>query len=79
MHIYNIHEAKAHLSDLVRRVLAGEEIVIARHNQPLVTLAPYVLKKEPRKGGQLKSEIWIAEDFDAPDPELERLFYGSDE
>jgi hypothetical protein len=30
----------------------------------------------PREGGQLRGKIWIAEDFDAPDPEIEAMFYG---
>lgn len=29
-----------------------------------------------RVGGQWKDQIWIAEDFDAPDPEIEELFYS---
>ena len=32
----------------------------------------------PRVPGRLKGKIWIAPDFDAPDPEIEALFYGSD-
>ena len=37
---YNIAEAKAQLSELARRALAGEEIIIARDNRPLVRLVP---------------------------------------
>jgi hypothetical protein len=32
-------------------------------------------KLEPRKGGQWKGKVWISPEFDAPDPEIERLFY----
>ena len=28
------------------------------------------------QGGQLRGKVWIAEDFDAPDPEIEKLFFG---
>ncbi len=35
-----IHEAKTHLSRLIRRVLEGEEIVIARGKTPLVMIKP---------------------------------------
>lgn len=41
----NIAEAKAKLSELLDRALAGEEIVIARAGKPLARLAPV----EPRK------------------------------
>ena len=34
MHISNINDAKTNLSKLIQRVLAGDEIVIARHNEP---------------------------------------------
>jgi prevent-host-death family protein len=34
----SIHEAKTHLSQLVRRAEAGEEIVILRGRQPVARL-----------------------------------------
>jgi len=37
----NIHEAKSKLSQFVREVLAGEEIVIARAGKPVAKLVPY--------------------------------------
>lgn len=38
MAIFNMHDAKTQLSDLVARAEAGEEIVIARRNKPAVRL-----------------------------------------
>lgn len=35
-----MHEAKTHLSQLVERALAGEEIVVTRRGKPAVRLAP---------------------------------------
>jgi prevent-host-death family protein len=35
-----ISEAKARLTDLVRRAEAGDEIVLTRHGRPVVRLAP---------------------------------------
>ena len=46
----NIAEAKAKLSELLDRALAGEEIVIARSGKPLARLVP-VSPMEPRKPG----------------------------
>jgi prevent-host-death family protein len=74
MEIANIHEAKAHLSRLIDQALAGEEVQIARSGQPLVRLVPIQPDAQPRQGGQLQGKIQIATDFDAPDPEIERLF-----
>lgn len=39
--LVNVHEAKTHLSELLARVEAGEEIVIARAGKPVVRLEPY--------------------------------------
>ncbi len=38
--IVNIGEAKTRLSELVARVEAGEDVVIARDNRPVARLAP---------------------------------------
>ena len=68
--IVNIHEAKTHLSRLVERVEAGEEIVIARAGRPIARLVPYRARTKPRTPGLWRGQGWIAEDFDAPIPEL---------
>ena len=60
----NIHEAKTHLSRLVARAAAGEEIVIAKAGEPLARLVAYEEQRAPRQFGRLKGKIWIAEDFD---------------
>jgi len=78
MQIANIHDAKAHLSQLVERALAGEDVIIARAGVPLVRLTPLEHDIRPREGGQLQGKVWLADDFDAADPEIERLFSGED-
>lgn len=60
----NIHEAKTHLSRLLVRAAAGEEIIIAKAGQPMAKLVAYEEKREPRQFGRLKGKIWIADDFD---------------
>jgi prevent-host-death family protein len=79
MEVVNVHEAKTHLSRLLQRVEAGEEIVIGRAGKPAAKLVPFREQKAKRVGGQYRGQIWIAEDFDEPDPEIEALFYGEDE
>ena len=49
----NIAEAKAKLSELLDRAMAGEEIVIARAGKPLARLAP-LKQPERRKPGLLR-------------------------
>lgn len=77
MEIVNSYEAKTQLSKLIRRALAGERIVIARHGRPLVELKPYE-QPGPRVPGLWRGKVRIADDFDAPIPELERAIYGDD-
>lgn len=63
---YNIAKAKAQLSELTRRALAGEEVIIARDNTLLVRLIPVQTARRPRPPGSGKGQLlWIAPDFDA--------------
>jgi prevent-host-death family protein len=62
-----IHEAKTHLSKLIRKALAGEEVVIARRNRPLVKLVVLPEVDQHRRIGGAKGLIeFMADDFDAP-------------
>ncbi|HEV8132743.1 MAG TPA: type II toxin-antitoxin system Phd/YefM family antitoxin [Acidobacteriota bacterium] len=65
----NIHEAKTHLSRLLVRVAAGEEIIIAKAGKPVAKLVPYGPTDRDRVPGRDKGQVWIADDFDAPLPE----------
>lgn len=67
MDTVNIHEAKTHLSRLLERVEAGEEIVIARNGDPVATLRPY--RGPDRRPGALRGRLRVGEDFDAPLPD----------
>jgi prevent-host-death family protein len=42
-----VSEAKAQLTELVRRAEAGEEIVLTRHGKPVVRLAPVAAASTP--------------------------------
>jgi prevent-host-death family protein len=81
MATFNIHEAKTHLSRLIERLAAGEEIVIAKAGKPVAKLVPYVENKKPRRAGSLKGKIWLAPDWDSDETneEIARLFYGEDD
>jgi len=64
---YNTYEARTHLSRLIERAAAGEEIVIARFGQPLVKLVPY--RNERRVPGTISAKIV----FDAAQLPRDRL------
>jgi len=74
MPITNISEAKAQLSALIERVLAGEEIVIGKAGKPVARLVRYERVDGPRRPGALKGRIRIADDFDELPPELRTAF-----
>jgi prevent-host-death family protein len=70
----SVTEAKTQLSSLIERVTEGEEIVIRRGPKPVAKLVGYVPARKPRVLGDLEGQIWMSDDFDEPDEELERLF-----
>jgi prevent-host-death family protein len=72
-----IHQAKTHLSRLLVRVAAGEEVVIAKGGRPVARLVPFHRPSRDRIAGQDRGRLRIAEDFDAPLPEeILRAFEG---
>lgn len=61
---YNIADAKAQLSSIVREAMAGYDVVIAKDNKPLVKVVP--VGRGPRTPGSAKGQVTMAADFDAP-------------
>jgi prevent-host-death family protein len=71
----NVHEAKTHLSRLLERVEAGEEIILARNGKAVARLVP--VGRAERRPGAMKGRIRIRRDFDAPLPEsVAKAFRG---
>jgi prevent-host-death family protein len=68
MGTFNVHDAKTHLSRLLRRVEAGEEIVIARGGRPVARLVSVETARE-RVLGRDQGAFHVPEDFDAPLPD----------
>jgi prevent-host-death family protein len=66
----NIHEAKTHLSRLVRRAQAGEEIVIARGGKPVARLVA-LEASSARSLGRDRGRFTVPDDFNEPlDPSI---------
>ena len=72
----NIHQAKTHLSKLLARVSAGEEIVIAKAGKPVAKLVPVGEERGERPIGLYKGQIWMAPDFDETPDDFLDLFYN---
>lgn len=65
----NVHEAKTHLSRLLARVEAGDEVVIARRGRPIARISKVIGERPIRRPGRDRGRIVIGPDFDAPMPE----------
>lgn len=64
---FNIAEAKANFSSLVKKAMMGEEVIIAKDNKPILKLSPIAPEKpkKPQPGTGKGAILYIADDFDA--------------
>jgi prevent-host-death family protein len=74
MQITNISEAKAQLSALIEKVIAGEEVIIGKAGKPVARLIRYERNRQARQPGALKGKIKIADDFDALPEDIAKAF-----
>ena len=66
MAIVTIHTAKTTLSQLLARVEAGEEIILARGKEPIAKLVPFRPVAAKRRFGALRGMIGIGPEFFNP-------------
>ncbi len=71
MNIVNVHAAKTHLSRLIEQACAGEEVIIARNNKPVVKLVPIEAPRPKRQFGALKGKVVVPDSFFDPLPDDE--------
>ncbi len=77
MHVANVHEAKTHLSRLIERAAAGEEIVIAKAGKPVVRLIAYQESTPPKRiPGFWKGKVKMSRDFDELPESIAAAFRG---
>jgi prevent-host-death family protein len=62
---FSITDAKTRFSELIQKAIAGEEVIIAKDNKPVVKIVPIVTPGRKRVPGSAKGQIWMAADFDA--------------
>lgn len=66
----NIPETPDQLADLIHRVQAGEEILLAQNGVVIARLVPIQASAQSRLPVQDKGKVTIASDFNAPLPEV---------
>jgi prevent-host-death family protein len=71
-----MHEAKTHLSELVKRVEGGEDVIIERRGKPVARLVPVTEEKRTLASvrGALRGQIWMADDFDELPDDIAEAF-----
>ena len=82
MDVFNIHEAKTHLSKLVDRAADGEPFVIAKAGKPMVKVMPLDASNDrpKRRIGFLRGVYALPDDIKAfGREEIEEMFYGPKE
>ena len=68
METITIHAAKTRLSQLLARVEAGEEIVLARGKHPIAKLMPFAPTSPKRQFGALRGTLTVGPEFFEPLP-----------
>jgi prevent-host-death family protein len=77
MTTFTIHAAKTQLSKLIQQAEAGEEVIIARRDKPVVRLVPLEPPKPKRQFGAMKGRASVGPEFFEPLPEEElKLWEG---
>ncbi len=74
----SVHEAKTHLSRLIEKVLAGEEVVIARNKEPVVRMIREAPPKKKPLLGALKGKIKLDDSFFDPLPDDELALWNGE-
>ena len=68
--LFNVHEAKTHLSRLLEKVRRGEEVVIGRGGHPVARLVAVDAPGGRRTPGSGRGQFRIGRNFDAPLPDI---------
>jgi antitoxin (DNA-binding transcriptional repressor) of toxin-antitoxin stability system len=76
-----VGKLKAEFSSVLEQVKQGKEFIIeyGRNHKQVAKIVPIEVEKpKERKFGQLKGKIWVADDFDDENEEINDMFYNSD-
>ena len=72
----NVYEAKTHLSQLLDRAAAGEDIIIARAGRPVARLTSLPATAPRRQPGAWRGRVNVPDDFDELPAEVIDEFHG---
>lgn len=72
----SVHEAKTHLSRLIREIEAGREVEITRRNKVVARIVPPKEERKPSLLGAMKGQFELGDAFFEPLPEEELRAWG---
>jgi prevent-host-death family protein len=80
----NVGDAKTNLSQLLARVETGEDVEIARNGVPVARLVRIEREMTPGQkflatAGAMAGQIWIADDYEFSEQELDEMYAEWDE
>ena len=75
----NTHEAKTRLSELIRMVEAGDEVILARNGTAVAKLIAWPERRPARTFGAWRGQIRYLDDIVASDPDIVAIFDESAE
>lgn len=59
----NITYTKAHFSEVINQVIAGEEIIVEKMGMPVAKIIRYIPEKRPKLLGLMKGKSTVPDDF----------------
>ncbi|MDZ7718008.1 MAG: type II toxin-antitoxin system prevent-host-death family antitoxin [Balneolaceae bacterium] len=74
--IIDIQEAESHLSELLKEVLEGGEVIISQNEEPVAELKK-IKKANKRELGTLKGKLVVHGEFSDADEQIEKMFNHS--
>lgn len=75
--IVNTHEAKSRLSELIREVERGVDVIVARNGHPVARIVPWQPNRPAREPGVWAGQVTYDADVVASDEDIVRLFEES--
>lgn len=75
--IVNNHEAESQLSELIRQVREGAEVIVTRNGQPVAKIIPWPPPIPEGRPGAWAGEVRYRDDVVGPDTDIFAMFYGS--
>ncbi len=76
--VVNTHEAKSRLSELIRLVEQGEEVIVARNGTMVAKIIPWPQPSRQRVSGAWRDQVvYHEDDIVGTDPDVLALFETS--